>query len=154
VTRVKRDEPNPLYGVVPFVPMPPTVSVDEPVPPVVPCVYPNLAYDVGVLIGTAQAGAQYTALPPQPTFVGGGGDSGPGQRTIFETITIPGALVVAPADVEPAPVAAPAAVVVRRVLPVLTASVAARIKLVYGMISVLLLALVGGRFALRALAAP
>ncbi len=152
LARLKRDEPNPLYGVVPFVPMPPTVSVDEPIPPVVPCVYPNLAYDVGVLIGTAQAAAQFTPLPPPPP-VTGGGDSGPTQREIFETVTIPGETVVAP-DLDPAPVATVGPYVVRRSVPVLTAAVAGRIKLVYAMLFVLLIGLVGGRFALRALAAP
>ncbi|MCA1831616.1 MAG: hypothetical protein ABR548_11615 [Actinomycetota bacterium] len=154
IYRVKGDYPNPLYGVIPFVPMPESVTVDEPVPPVVPCVYPNLSYDIGVLVGTTQASAQFTVLPPVAPVGGDAGFRTPTQRVIYDTITTPGARVAGPRT----PAIAPQPVVtlrrVRHGALALTAAVGSRIKLVYAAIWLLLVLIVVGRFALRMLAAP
>lgn len=152
--RVSRDVDNPLYGVVPFVPMDKTFHVDESVPPVVPCPYVDRSTDVGIVLGTAAAGATSNLLPPEPEPVDRRIGATP-DRVTFDTIAVPGP----PTIEEPAPVApratSPGPTVVvrspRLVRKALAHAVADTVKLLYGAMWIALVMIVIGRFSFRSL---
>jgi hypothetical protein len=150
--RVSRDVENPLYSMVPFAPLQKSYQIDEPIPPVVPCPYMDRAADVGIVLGTAAAGASAKLVPAPPpvtdTRIGATPD-----RVTFDTVTIPGTpAYVPPSDAAPAPVSGGPLVVQRhRALNVIPSGVAAGVKVLYGAMWMVLLLVLIGRFSFRTL---
>ncbi|HYZ91940.1 MAG TPA: hypothetical protein VFA34_06045 [Actinomycetota bacterium] len=153
ITRVAVDQPNPLYGQVPLPAMPQRVQVEQSVPPPAGCPFFNRNFELTIALGFTNASARLSPLPGAGElpavivpldFTGGGGLE-------TRTIRVPGAAPTAIGDA--AYEAAPS-----EAQPVssqgLDPGVARRIRILYGVIALLLVLGVAGRFVLRAASSP
>jgi hypothetical protein len=128
--------------------LPRDVQGEEPLPPVIPCagVLFDRAVDAGVVLAVTSASARFTEGVPLPDL---GDVVTPGipDRVITTTIALPGAgSVSVPPAIGPAP--SPALVASG---PDFGADVAGRLKLLYGAMVLVVVALVAGRSAFRQL---
>jgi hypothetical protein len=129
--------------------LPRELEGEEPLPPVIPCasVLFDRAVDAGIVLGVTEAAARFVPGVPLPDL----GDvltPGTPDRTIVTTIALPGGVpdVIVPGGGSPMRPGALAAAG-----PEFGADVAQRIKLVYGVMVLMLVALVAGRSAFRRL---
>jgi hypothetical protein len=65
ITRIRVSEPNPLFGRIPFAPLPERAEVEQSVPPPTGCPFLNRSFEVAFVLGFTNASAR---LSPVPAF--------------------------------------------------------------------------------------
>jgi hypothetical protein len=153
ITRVRFDQPNPLYGQIPVPGMPQRAQIDQSVPPPVQCPFTNRNLGVLLVLGLTDASARLSPLPELPATGAGIG--------IAATPGTPG-YVVAGRPGTPGRAAAEAAPVTNEFnaqttlasAPRASGGTARRVKLLYGLVALAAALGVAGRFALRAVSSP
>jgi hypothetical protein len=153
ITRIQVDQPNPLYGQVPIPAMPARVQLEQSVPPPVGCPFFNRNFELTIALGLTNASARLSPLPESEEFpaitvpldVTGGG----GLET--RTIRVPGVAPTAIGDAvyEAAPAGAGLAS-----SQASDEDAARRIRILYGVIALLVVLGLAGRFVLRAVSSP
>jgi hypothetical protein len=153
ITRIQFDQPNPLFGKVPVPGMPKRAQLDQSVPPPVSCPYTNRNIGVVIALGLTEASARLTPLPDLGPFTvalpGIVSPAVPGYTTQGRPGTAPRIFIAAAQT--PAEVAANAALASA---PTTTGDLARRVRIVYGVIALVFVLGIAGRFALKAASAP
>lgn len=153
ITRIRVDQPNPLYGQVPIPGIPERAQVEQSVPPPLSCPFLNRTFDFTLALGYTNASARLSPLPgfevPVLTPIGSVDTGHVVIPALVGGFTAPRFLPV----IEPAPrtetrlAAAPARVDANEDLP-------RWVRIIYGLIVLLALVAVAFRFVLRAASAP
>jgi len=127
--------------------LPRDVEGEEPIPPVIPCagVLFDRAVDAGLVLGVTAASARFLEGSPLPDLSDVVTPAIP-DRFISTTISLPGS---ASRFDSPVVVAQPASPPLAAAGPDFGADVAERVKLLYGVMVLVLAAVVGGRSAFR-----
>jgi hypothetical protein len=151
ITRVRFDQPNPLYGQVPVPGMPERAQVEQSVPPPAGCPFFNRNFEVTIALGLTDASARLSPLPRLEDL--GTGTAAPAGAIspggfITRTYTIPGETT----DIGVPSLQGSAAGLVSTQRP--GEDLARKVKILYGVFGLLLVLGLAGRFALRAVSAP
>lgn len=152
ITRIQFDQPNPLYGQVPVPGMPERAQLEQSIPPPVGCPFFNRNFEVTIALGFTNASARLSPLPPLgelpvvavPLDVLGGG--GLETRTI-EVPVAPTAIGAPASDAGPSKAGLVSSQATDEDL-------ARRIRILYGVIALLVVLGLAGRFVLRAVSSP
>lgn len=162
ITRLQVDEPNPLFGRVPFAPLPERAQVEQSVPPPFGCPFVNRSAEVAFVLGFTDAFARLTPvpefrfddtpLPPAPVSVGTPTDVldlglGAGTPT-----TAPSVISRAPARTLGGDRSAADSVVLSADFT--EDDVAGGLEVLYALLGLMVAGLAVGRYALRSLSAP
>ncbi len=151
ITRIRFDQPNPLYGQVPVPGMPERAQLEQSIPPPVGCPFFNRNFEFTIALGFTNASARLSPLPEleQPVitvplgFLTGGGLE---TRTIQVPVT-PTTVGGAGSEVAPANAGLASAQATDQDL-------ARRIRILYGVIALFVVLGIAGRFVLRAVSSP
>jgi hypothetical protein len=151
ITRIRFDQPNPLFGQIPVPGMPERAQLEQSVPPPASCPFFNRNFEVMLVLGLTNASARLSPLPSlddlgvelaAPIDFNEGGVS----TRIVEVTGVPTQVGGTVLEVAP------------RVGPVSAGSVVEdlprRVRILYGLFALLIVLGIAGRFALRALSAP
>jgi hypothetical protein len=151
ITRIRFDQPNPLFGRLPVPGMPKRAQLDQSVPPPVSCPFTNRNMGVLLVLGLTNASARLTPLPDLGPFAvplpGVSVPAVPGYTTPGRPGSAP-QIAAAPA---PTIIEAPAALASS---PRKTGDVARRVRIVYGLIVLVAALGIAGRFALKIASSP
>jgi hypothetical protein len=153
ITRIRFDQPNPLFGTVPIPGMPKRAQVDQSVPPPVQCPFTNRNLGVTLVLGLTDASARLSPLPDIAVLGG----------AVAATVGIPGT----PGYTVPGRAGTPASLaigvpesrndVAQSTLassPHKTGDLAHRVRILYGLIALVVALGVAGRFVLRTVSSP
>ncbi len=152
ITRIRVDQPNPLYGRVPIPGIPERAQIEQSVPPTLSCPFFNRTFDFTLALGFTNASARLSPLPeldlPQLTPTGLGSQDRyvliPPMLGGFAALPVLG--TIAPGDeatLATAPLTARSDVDFPR-----------WVRIIYGLIALLALVAIAFRFVLRAASAP
>ena len=153
ITRIRVDQPNPLYGLLPIPGIPERAQIEQSIPPPLSCPFLNRTFDFTLALGFTNASARLSPLPDidVPDLA----PSGLGTDAVYE-IFPPLAGEVAPSSVlgsisvpsdEATLAAAPAPTATDEEFP-------RWVRIIYGLIALLALVAIAFRFVLRAASAP
>jgi hypothetical protein len=148
IQRVRIDQANPFYGQIPLTPE--RVQIEQSVPPPVGCPFFNRNFELTIALGLTNASARLSPLADLglDDFV----------APVIEPVVPAGVPAFAPS----APVAAESPTTVLRgddeadlvSAPAIDADAARRLRIFYGVLVLLAVLGIAGRFALRAISAP
>jgi hypothetical protein len=151
ITRIRVDQPNPLYGQLPIPGIPERAQIEQSVPPTMSCPFFNRTFDLTLALGFTNASARLSPLPDLPpvdlTPIGGT------DFVVSFTPSVGGAAPSVLGSITPAQddkatlAAAPAPASSDDNLP-------RWVRIIYGLLALLALVAIAFRFVLRAAAAP
>lgn len=158
ITRIRVSQPDPLFGRVPFAPLPERFEVDQSVFPPASCPFVNRGFDVGLAIGMTNASSRLSALPEE---ISSGSVLGNSATTSYVTTVEPGSTtsattsaVVDPSGVPAEKSATPRLDSTHYAAAFTEADVSRRVASVYLGLILALAGLVFGRGALKRIFQP
>lgn len=152
ITRIRVDQPNPLYGQVPIPGIPERAQIEQSVPPPLSCPFLNRTFDFTLALGFTNSSARLSPLPElesldlAPTGLGSDYVLIPPLVADFGPPALPRTIATAPDD-EATLAAAPAPAGPDEDLP-------RWVRIIYGLVALLALVAIAFRFVLRAASAP
>ena len=155
ITRVRVDQPNPLFGQVPFAPLPERVQAEQSVPPPFGCPFLNRSFEVALVLGVTNASSRLSPLPTLELAAGAGIDTIVGPSTTIRQFEVPGAAPTTGASADA--VAVPRTggrETVRLAATFGEDDVANGLKVAYAVLFLLGALAAAGRFFMRSVSAP
>ena len=153
ITRIRVDEPNPLYGQVPVPGMPKRAQLDQSIPPPAQCPFTNRNMGVTLVLGLTDASARLSPLPEissvAPIDLAVDATSGTPGYTIPGRPPTPAVAAELERGAEGSNVTTTLASAPRP-----STNLPRRVKVLYAVFAAAAALGIGGRFALRAVSSP